>query len=379
MTDKQNDLAIPDYPSFHRNINDTSSPVQHDDEPASLSSSSSKEMQHNEGNPNAPAYTPRKRKLKSYASTDEDVDDLNVDSSEDVDQSAMTIQTYRDRLTARLHAEIKPSRPRFASTEYSQITVDSGVDIASEQKVSQPKIDEHQSEETANQNDLFALSDDSLLDIEPSHANSLLLRTPAITHEQSVSLTEESDDFKSYLTAVIDVQIQQQADRGRSNTSEQYYSAESEFNTSLAFPAQDLQQSHELRDDSIEGQNQREAAPAEPDNEMSPVEAAQSSSPRFDLNAPSFGDWIDHVFTTFLAEASQRSAPASRSSSIISMQTNQSTIETSSSQVSTVVENSIIEQPLIVIAQEENNPSCTRSQSGEASTRGNVSLFSLRR
>ncbi|CAF1306271.1 unnamed protein product [Adineta steineri] len=357
MNNKQNDLIIPDYSSFHREINDTSSPVNHDEEQQSISTSSSKEIQHIETVLNEYSSSPRKRKLNCSASTDEDVDEFNIDYTEDIDQSAATatIQTYRDRLNARINAEINQFRPRILSTEYSQITtLDSGVDIASEQKISQPKIDEQYSEETANQNDLCALSDDSLLDIEPAHHNhDLLLKIPTITHEQSLSLTEESDDFKSYITAITDTQLTTKNERGPSNTSDQYYSAESEFNTSLSFPNNDLYNSIELENVSDDDKDKQIH---NNNNEIQNLctELSPSSSPKFDFKLPSFGDWIDHVFTTFLAETNQHSTSTSRSSSIISIQTSQNTIDTSSSQVLTVIENTKKNQHLTIISTNPN-------------------------
>ncbi|CAF4889286.1 unnamed protein product, partial [Rotaria socialis] len=82
--------------------------------------------------------------------TDEDVDEFNLDYSDGVNRSATTtIQTYRDRLNARLNPEQQETNStnrKFLSTECSQVTIDSGVDIASEQKLFQLKIDEQYSE-----------------------------------------------------------------------------------------------------------------------------------------------------------------------------------------------------------------------------------------
>ncbi|UJR26375.1 hypothetical protein I4U23_007708 [Adineta vaga] len=378
IMNKQNDLTIPDYSSFHREINDTSSPIIHNEEQQNLSSSSSpasssssKEIQHIETILNEYTSVLRKRKLNCYASTDEDVDELNIDSSEDVDQSVQTIQTYRDQLYARLNVESNPFRSRIVSMEYSQITVDSGVDIISEQKISQPKIDEHHSEETTNQNDLFALSDDSLLDIETTHPHGLLLKTPAITHEQSLSLAGEGDEYRSFLTAMTDSNLNTKNDRGPANTSEQYYSAESEFNTSLAVANQELQQSFEVENVIDENSEEKETENIIEEKKNQSTELSRTPSPRFDFTLPTFGDWIDHVFTTFLAETNQYSSSTSRSSSIISIQTSQNTIDTSSSQVRSVIETANKNQQLTGISRnldthEENNPSnvaCRQSQS----------------
>ena len=366
---KQSDLIIPDYSSFHREINDTSSPVNHDDEQQSTSSASSREIRHFETIINDYSSSSPKQKINSYESTDEDVDELNMDYSEDIDQSAATVQTYRDKLNARLNTEINHFRPRILSTEYSQITIDSGVDIVSEHKISHPKIDEQYSEETANQNDLFALSDDSLLDIEPPQSSDVLLKTPTIINEQSLSLTEGSDEIKSYVTALTDSPIVNKIDRGRSNTSDQYYSAESEFNTSLSFPNNELYNSYELETISDEDVGERNNSDQD-DRDLS-VEISPPPSPQFDFQLPSFGDWIDQVFTTFLAETNQHSTSTSRSSSVMSIHTSQYTIDTSSSQVLTVIENTKNNQNRIMklktpLAFEENNQSNSlhrRSQS----------------
>jgi hypothetical protein len=330
---KQNDSIIPDYSSFHREIIDTSSPINHDELPpqhidsssSSSSSSSSKAIPHfptimNENS------SPPKAKLNSYSGTDEDVDDLNYDYSDDLDRSTTTIQTYRDRLNTRLNNENHVSRPRIFSTEYSQ-TIDSGVDILSEQKMSQPKIDEQYSEQTTNQNDLLALSDDSLLDIESPQINELLLKTSSTRNEQSSSVTDESDGGKSYSTALTDYQVISKTDRALTNTSEQYYSADSDFNTSLdPYSGYELEN---LSDDDGEEKIKKDQSP----------EISRSPSPKFDFKLPSFADWIDRVFTNFLAETNQQSISTSRSSSVVSIHASQNTIDTSSSQLLTVMEN----------------------------------------
>jgi hypothetical protein len=358
---KQSDSIIPDYSSFHREINDTSSPVNQTGEHESTSSASSREIRHFETIINdCSSSSPKQKKINSYESTDEDVDELNMDYSEDIDQSTATAQTYRDRLNARLNTETNHFRPRILSTEYSLITVDSGVDIVSEQKISQPKIDEQYSEETANQNDLFALSDDSLLDIEPPQSNDVVLKPPAIINEQSLSSTEESEDIKSYLTAITDSPLVNKIQRGKSNTSDQYYSAESEFNTSLSFQNNDLYNSYELETISDEEGGERKII-----NQDVSVELSPSPSPQFHFQLPSFGDWIDQIFTTFLAETNQHSTSTSRSSSAMSIHTSQNTIDTSSSQVLTVIEN-IKNNPKTSMVFEENNQSNSlhrRSQS----------------
>jgi len=345
---KQNDANIPDYSLFHREINDASSPINHHDEEQQQQqqqkdSSSSEEIQHFETIINE--YSSPKTKLNAYASTDEDVDEFNLDNSEYIDRSK--IQTYRDRLDARLNKENPPFRPRIFSNEFSQITtLDSGVDIPNEQKISQIKIDEQYSQQTVNQNDLFPLSDDSLLDIESPPINELLRKNSSTINEQSISFTDESDGGKSYLTAMTDSQLISKIERGLSNTSEQYDSAESELNTSLSFPNNDPYSGYELENISDDDENIHFNQEI---NEISP-EISRSPSPKFHFKLPSFGDWIDQVFTTFLAETNQTSTSTSRSSSIISIHTSQNTIDTSSSQLLTVIESNQNNQNLTIIS-----------------------------
>ena len=72
-----------------------------------------------------------------------------------------------------------------------------------------------------------------------------------------------------------------------------------------------------------------EASPPPP-----PHSSSSSIPPQFEFKLPSFGEWIDRVFTTFLAENNQNQPPSissSRSSSIVSIHGSQSTINTSSS------------------------------------------------
>ncbi|CAF4799025.1 unnamed protein product, partial [Rotaria socialis] len=151
--------TIPDYSSFNREVNDASSPVKHNEiqqthsSPSSSSSSSSSKDKLDlieKIIKNECSNSSSKRKLNSYASTDEDVDEFNLDYSDGVNRSATTtIQTYRDRLNARLNPEqleTNSTNRKFLSTECSQVTIDSGVDIASEQKLFQLKIDEQYSE-----------------------------------------------------------------------------------------------------------------------------------------------------------------------------------------------------------------------------------------
>lgn len=363
---KPNDSIIPDYSLFHREINDTSSPINDEEEQqqqrlndssSSSSSSSSKQIQHFETIINENS-SPPKPTINAYASTDEDVDELYLDYSEDADRPIATIQTYRDRLNARINPEMNSTRPRLFSTEHSQITLDSGVDILSEQKLSRSKVNEHSSEQTANQNE----SDDSLLDIETTRTNELLSKSsPPIIHEQSISFTDESEEGKTYLTALTDYQLLSRTERGLTNTSEQYYSAESEFNTSLSFPTNDQFSGYELENVSDDEEPIAKALSPPPPPPL-PPRVPRSPSPKFDFKLPTFGDWIDQVFTNFLAETNQQtqSTSTSRSSSIISIHTSQNTIDSSSSQMITVVENTKDNRNVTIISKkpiefDENN------------------------
>ena len=347
---KQNNSTIPDYSLFHREINNTSSPINHSSDQksnSSSSSSSSKKFPHFETICNEYSNSHLKLKLNSYASTDEDVDEFNLDYPEVIDRSETTIQTYRDRLNARLNIEqneVNFSQPRILSIEHSQITLDSGVDIASEQKFFQTKTDEQYSEQTANQNDLFALSDDSLLDIESTQMNDRLGKTPPIIKRQSISLTDESDEGKSYLTAITDFPIVHKTERGPSNTSDQYYSADSEFNTSLSFANNNVDKLENISDDYDNDDERHEL------RNSSSEHHSISSSAESNFKFPSFGDWIDQVFTNFLVETKQQSNSTSLSSSIISMHESQNTVDTSSSQILTVIENKKNNQSLIIIS-----------------------------
>ncbi|CAF0791943.1 unnamed protein product [Rotaria sp. Silwood1] len=354
---KQNDSNLPDYTIFNREINNTSSPIQKNTSTSSSSSSSSpskNKIQSYEKILNKPSTCSPKRKLNSYASTDEDVDEFNLDCSDHIDRSLTTIQTYRDKLNARLQAEqsdTNSTRRRITSMEYSQNTIDSGVDILSEQKLLQSKIDEQYSEETTNQNDLFALSDDSLLDIESPQINDLSLKPISIINEKSISLTEESNEGKSFLTAITDFPLIITSERGPSNTSEHYYSAESEFNTSLSFQNNDTSNINEYENNNTNNNDHNEIN--NPNLEIQQISSEYSQTNTIDMNVKisTFGDWIDQVFTTFLAETNQQqSSSTSRSSSIISIHTSTNTIDTSSSQVLTVIENNKNNETLTIIS-----------------------------
>ena len=343
MVTKGNDLLIPDYSSFHREISDTSSPINHhgetqvNDSSSSSSSSSVKQLEHFQTMIDE-NHSPVKVPVNAYASTDEDVDEMYPDDSEDIiDRPMTTIQNYRDRLNARVNPENPTTRSRLLSTEHSQITHDSGVDILSEQKFSQAKIDEHFSERTTHQNE----SDDSLLDIETPHTHEVSSKTPPlIAHEQSISLTDEADGGRSYLSVLTDYPMINRNERGLTDNSEHYFSAESDFNTSLAFPPPDPYSGYELENITDE---------EEPVSEITPPPVSE-----INFQLPTFGDWIDQVFTTFLAETQQQqqqqSTSTSRSSSIVSIHTSQNTIDTLSSQVLTVIENKSDKRNLTIIS-----------------------------
>ncbi len=267
-----------------------------------------------------PSELPRS-KIISYASTDEDVDELNSHYSDVLDRSNLTIQNFREKSNRRLSNEsIENNRnsilcSRILSTESSQITLDSGVDIISEQKFYQPNrtltIDEQSSEETTDQNDLFALSDDSLIDIQSKN-----------------HLTFNSNDLSN------------------STEQEAFFSAKSELNID-----KDPYSGYELETISDEDDDDDQQQPIKDDSnefiitsELSPSIPSSFSIPsQFEFKLPTFGEWIERVFTTFLSETNQNqplSISSSRSSSIVSIHGSQSTINTSSSsQIITVLEN----------------------------------------
>ena len=348
---KQNDTIIPDYSSFHREINDTSSPIIHDQEHQTNSSSSSSSPSSKKAIQQFEIIANEKSKMNSYASTDEDADEVNLDYPENLHQSTITIQTYRDRLNSRINPEINFSRSRIFSTEYSQ-THDSGVD-------DQTKLDKQSSEQTTTttQN----LSDDSLLDIEPTpiQINDRSLQTPPILHEQSISLSDESDNEKNDSIVLSDHQVNSKIDQGLASTSEQYYSAESEFNTSLSFPTNDPYSGYELED----------VHDDDDDEEINQNSSPRPSSSKFQIKLPSFGDWIDQVFTSFLSETNQPSSTStSRSSSILSIHTSQNTLDTLSSPTLTVLENNpnliiISKNPIVFDQNNLTNSSHRRSLS----------------
>ena len=253
----------------------------------------------------------------SYASTDEDVDELNSHYSDVLDRSSSTIQNAREKSNPdslidsnETHRNLI-SRPRILSTEHSQITFDSGVDILSEQKIYQPNqtftIDEQSSEETTDQNDLFALSDDSVIDIRSKSPRNSFILYPQ-DHSHSI-----------YFSAKSDVNIEKDPYAGY------------ELETILD---EEDDQPQVIGDHCDELLITLEHSPSVPNSTRIPSQ--------FEFKLPSFGEWIDRVFTTFLTETNQNQSSSfgsSRSSSINSIHSSQSTINTSSSQMITVMEN----------------------------------------
>ena len=303
---KQSENRIPDYSIFYREIQEASSPVDPFVGQAEREDSSHSNRERNIHLPVHP--------FKASASTDEDVDEFTMESTDDLHASPPTIQTYRDSLNARLNP---PENFQLVSNEYSQLTHDSGVDIITDQRIpSRPNDDNLPSDGTPNANDQLILSDDSLLDI--------VTRTHSTIYERSASFHEESDENRSYATAINDDPIPTKRDgRGPTNSSDVYYSAESEFNTSLSFPTTEPEPEAEG-----EGEEHRHS-----------TEQSISPSPPAHIQMPSFSDWIDRVFTDFLADPKQESIPSSRSSSVASIQSSsQQTIDSSSSQMLTVIE-----------------------------------------
>ena len=232
------------------------------------------------------------------ASTDEDVDELHSHYSEMTDRSR---STPREPLPTRSPSSPAREPPRLFSAEYSQMTLDSGVDIVSEQKVSSPVsliMDEQSSGET---NDLFALSDDSLLEMGSE--------TITMRDNDPTLLADELDLYKGYeLETISD---DDEGDHTQGEIGKEFLITSERSTTAAA-----------------------------------PVAAHPSLPPQFEFKLPSFGEWIDRVFTNFLAETTQQPAtptesnPSSRSSSIVSIPSAQSTVHTSSSSpVITVLEN----------------------------------------
>jgi hypothetical protein len=241
-----------------------------------------------------PVVIPKPTQI-SYASTDEDVDELNSQYSEEIDRSISTNPNPSLFPLNNEHDENNLnsiSQSKILSNEYSQITFDSGVDIISEQRIYQPNtaltIDEQSSEELTDQNDLFALSDDSLSEIQPqSPTNDLVLNQ---SNEFSTSTNKTEQD--SYFSAKSDLNYEKDPYSG--------YELET------------------ITDEDDEYQSKNDAS-----NEIilitEPLPPPTPSIPtQFQFKLPTFGEWIDRVFTTFLAEANpnpSKSISSSRSSS----------------------------------------------------------------
>lgn len=263
-----------------------------------------------------------KSKQISYASTDEDVDELNSRCFEDIDRSLMIIEDYREKLNTRIASSINDQSPnqtnssfrsRILSTEYSQITIDSGVDITSEQKICQLNatliIDESSSEQITDRNDVFNLSDDSLME-----QNSLLLNpllNQSINEQSDLSLsTSKTEQDSTFFTA--------KSDLTDSNQLYSTYELEVISDEEDDYPVKD--ETNELL---ITTESTRPRADQTP-----------SIPSIFEFKLPSFGEWIDRAFTSFLSDTasnSHNSMGSSRSSSISSIHTSNATTNTSSS------------------------------------------------
>lgn len=283
----------------------------------------------------AAAVVPESVKQNSYASTDEDVDELNSHYSEILDRSISTVPNYREKFSLNPFSlnndsnTNSPIRPRILSTEYSQITFDSGVDINSEQKVYQPNttltIDEQSSEETIDQNDLFALSDDSLTESPENH----LLSTSLNQTEQEIFYSVKSEinnENSLYSGYELETITDEEDDEYHYRRCKQNDSNELILTSKPVIPSSPP------------------LSPSSPPPRPSPPPPPASYiPPQYEFKLPTFGEWIDRVFTSFLTEANQDQPQlnaSSRSSSIDSTHGSRSTVNTSSSsQVTTVIEN----------------------------------------
>ncbi|CAF0928389.1 unnamed protein product [Rotaria sordida] len=320
---KQIDSIVPDYSLSHSDKNNKTS----------LSEISNEKIIHSS------STSPTKSKQILYASTDEDVDEINSHYFEDIDRSiTTTIEDYREKLNIRLLSLNNEQnsnqlnsiyRPRILSTECSQITIDSGVDIGSEQKIYQPNITLTIDEQITDHNDLFALLDDSLIGKESKNflLNQSIIENNEHTTTTSINKTEQNI----------------------------YCSMKNNLNNK-----QDLYKSYELEtisdedeDNYIKEKNSNELI-ITLDNSLL-KNSLSSIPPLFEFKLPTFGEWIDRAFTTFLSNTNQNQSESilsSRSSSNLSMHTSQSTINTSSSsQVITVRDNFNLQN----ISQDENS------------------------
>jgi hypothetical protein len=311
---EQTDINVSDNCSFHSDINNISTTIIQQEKTSHLSSTSAMIS---------------KPKQISYASTDEDVDELNSHYYEEIDRSITTCENSREKFNPHISLTNNENNidPKRLSIDYSQMTIDSGIDIITEQKLYQPNIpvtiDEQSSKDATNLNDLFISFDDSSIDIEPkSLTNTLLLSNQFLIDNSEITMSI--------------------------NTTEQdtYFSARSEFNNE-----KDLYSGYELESITDEDDDY----PSKDDSnefifisESSPPAASHPSPslipPQFEFKLPSFGEWINRAFNTFLSETDKNPPeliPSRRSSSDVSIHGSQSTINTtsSSSQVITVLEN----------------------------------------
>jgi len=289
----------------------------------------------------------------AYASTDEDVDDLNSQYSEVLDRSISTLQSYHEKFNTDslfLNNEqnemntssINPSL--ILSTEYSQLTFDSGVDIISEQKTYQPNttltINEQSFEEITDQNNLFDLSEDSLIESQ---------KTNLLFNQNDLSISTNQTECDTY------------------------FSAKSELNSENdLYNGYELETINDEDDDHPPIKNDSDEFILTSEISTPPPSPLPSIPPQFEFKLPSFAEWIDRVFTTFLTgtkENQPKSISSSRSSSIISSHGSQSTINTSSSsQALTVLENETL--PV------HQTQSCSKNdENDERSLNGKYPLF----
>ncbi|CAF3459631.1 unnamed protein product [Rotaria socialis] len=318
---EQIDSIVLEYSTSHPGINNTSLSIMSNDKITDSSST-----------PSSKPVSIHKPKQISYASTDEDVDELNSRYFEDIDRSLMTAEDYREKLNTRLSSSINEQnenqtnstfRPRILSTEYSQITIDSGVDIASEQKTYQPNttltIDEQLSEPITDQHDAFNLSDDSLIERNQLKLASSLNQSLVEPSEYSISMNKTEQEI--YFSAKSDL----------NNQNSSYCGYELEIVTD-----EEDDDHHHHHHDKTDNSNKLMMASEEPPT----IPASSSPNPQFpipfvfEFKLPSFGEWIDRAFTSFLSDTSTNPPPSissSRSSSVGSIHASLGTANTSSS------------------------------------------------
>ncbi|CAF1627849.1 unnamed protein product, partial [Adineta ricciae] len=251
-----------------------------------------------------------KSKQISYASTDEDVDEFNSHCSETLDQSS------RNGATPRTYSNQSSLEQSF------DIEVNRGHDV--NQTNLNALLDEPVSEEITNHNDNLTISDDSLVNTE--------FQSPLIHFT-----AENSEPTTSVYTA----------------EQEMFFSAKSELTTEKDFYSgyelesiTDEEDDDARKDDFNEYLIISESSTASSTTHSAPTPPAPPPSsipPEFEFKLPSFGEWINRAFNTFLSEADQtpyETISTSRSSSDVSIHGSQSTINTSSSsQIVTVREN----------------------------------------